>query len=119
METQLAGYKSKKRSKRRLKFKAYKETRAEDISLPKFNTQKLRDQAKKDILTATIRKKAETLINTSEKTNVEKHWKNLKAIWSQTCMEILGRKKKPDYQWLSTDTLRLIEERRMVKQKIT
>ena len=81
-----------------IKLKAYKEAGAADRPQPKFNTQNLKDQATKDIFTATIKKKAETLINTNEKTNVEKHWNNLKAVWSQTCMKVLGRNKKQDKQ---------------------
>ena len=101
-----------------IKFKAYKEARTADRPQPKFNNQKLKDQATKDIFTATIKQKAELLINTREKTNFQKHWNNLKAIWSQMCIKVLGRENKQDKQWLSTDTWKIIKERRMVKQKI-
>ncbi|CAH8546378.1 unnamed protein product [Heterobilharzia americana] len=39
-------------------------------------------------------------------------------MWKETCTTVLGRKKKEDKEWISTDTWKLIEERRMVKQKI-
>nr|CAH8872990.1 unnamed protein product [Trichobilharzia regenti] len=76
-----------------IKLKAFRESGAADRPQAKFNTQKLKDQATKDIFIASIRKKAETQINTSEKVSVEKHWDNLKTVWSQTCMEVLGRKR--------------------------
>uniref|UniRef100_A0AA85ILE8 Reverse transcriptase domain-containing protein n=1 Tax=Trichobilharzia regenti TaxID=157069 RepID=A0AA85ILE8_TRIRE len=49
---------------------------------------------------------------------VEEHWKSLKAILNETCSTVLGRKKRQDKEWLSTDTWKLIEERRMVKEKM-
>nr|CAH8827448.1 unnamed protein product [Trichobilharzia regenti] len=101
-----------------IKLKAFRESGAADRPQAKFNTQKLKDQATKDIFIASIKDKAETQINTSEEVGVEKHWNNLKTVWSQTCIEILGRKKRQDKQWLTTDTWKLIEERRTVKQKI-
>nr|CAH8855227.1 unnamed protein product [Trichobilharzia regenti] len=129
VEAQPTGHKSKKRSRRWLRplsrtrdnpnqIKSFQEAGAADRPQAKFNTQKLKDQATKDIFIASIKDKAETQINTSEEVGVEKHWNNLKTVWSQTCIEILGRKKRQDKQWLTTDTWKLIEERRTVKQKI-
>nr|CAH8843517.1 unnamed protein product [Trichobilharzia regenti] len=84
----------------------------------KFNTQKLKDTTTKDTFTATVRAKQETLRDITEESCVEEHWKSLKAILNETCSTVLGRKKRQDKEWLSTDTWKLIEERRMVKEKM-
>ncbi|CAH8868299.1 unnamed protein product [Trichobilharzia szidati] len=127
VEAQPAQHKSKKRNRCWLRprtmdnpnqIKSFQRNRSCSRPQAKFNTQKLKDQDTKDIFTASIKDKAETQINTSEKVSVEKHWNNLKTVWSETCMEVLGRKKGQDKQWLTTDTWRLIEERGTVKQKI-
>nr|CAH8823142.1 unnamed protein product [Trichobilharzia regenti] len=81
----------------------------------KFNTQLLKDTTTKDTFTATVRAKQETLRDITEESCVEEHWKSLKAIPNETCSTVLGRKKRQDKEWLSTDTWKLIEERRMVK----
>nr|CAH8830174.1 unnamed protein product [Trichobilharzia regenti] len=50
-----------------IKLKAFRESGAADRPQAKFNTQKLKDQATKDIFIASIKDKAETQINTSER----------------------------------------------------
>lgn len=77
-----------------IKLKSFKGAEAADRLQPDFNTQKLKDQTTKNMFTAITRKKAGTKINTSEETSVEKHWNNLKAMWSRTYMDFLGRKKR-------------------------
>ena len=49
---------------------------------------------------------------------MEDHWNSLKLIFNETCSTVLGRKKRQDKEWLSTDTWKLIEERRTVKEKM-
>ncbi|CAH8483809.1 unnamed protein product [Heterobilharzia americana] len=99
-----------------IKLKAFKE--AGDRPQFKYNTRKLKDETTKEIFKAAIKTKWETSSNIPEETCVEEHWKSLKAMWKETCTAVLGRKKKEDKEWISTDTWKLIEERRMVKQKI-
>ncbi|CAH8291638.1 unnamed protein product, partial [Heterobilharzia americana] len=99
-----------------IKLKAFKE--AGDRPQFKYNTRKLKNETTKEIFKAAIKTKWETSRDIPEETCVEEHWKSLKAMWKETCTTVLGRKKVEDKEWISTDTWKLIEERRMVKQKI-
>ena len=48
---------------------------------------------------------------------MEEYWNSLKNIWKETCLEVVGKptKHKP---WLSTETLKIIEERRAKKETL-
>ena len=46
---------------------------------------------------------------------MEEHWNNLKNIWKEACLEIVGRKATNHKPWLSTNTLKKIKERRAKK----
>ncbi|CAH8536319.1 unnamed protein product [Heterobilharzia americana] len=39
-------------------------------------------------------------------------------MWKETCITVLRRKERKGKEWISTDTWKLIEEKRRVKQKI-
>ncbi|CAH8435651.1 unnamed protein product [Heterobilharzia americana] len=41
---------------------------------------------------------------------MEEHWNSLKETCRETCITVLGRKKKQDKEWISMDTWKLIEE---------
>ena len=45
-------------------------------------------------------------------------WNNLKNIWKEACLEVEGRKTKDHKPWLSTNTLKKIEERRAKKDTL-
>ncbi|CAH8482691.1 unnamed protein product [Heterobilharzia americana] len=99
-----------------IKLKAFKE--AGDRPQFKYNTRKLKDETTKEIFTSTIKTKREISRNIPEETCVNEHRNSLKEMWKETCIPVSGRKKKEDKEWISTDTWKLIEERRMVDQKI-
>ena len=45
-------------------------------------------------------------------TDIEMQWEHSKKLWLDTCEEILGKKRKQHKEWISTETIRKLEERK-------
>ncbi|VDP11532.1 unnamed protein product, partial [Schistosoma margrebowiei] len=53
-----------------------------------------------------------------EKTSMEDNWKGIKEALTSTCQEVLGLKKYHHKEWISTETLDNIKERKNKKTAI-
>ena len=49
---------------------------------------------------------------------IEQEWSKIKEMYSSTCEEVLGKAKREQKAWISENTWRLVEERRVVKAKL-
>ncbi len=102
----------------------------------RFNTAKLRDMGVRKEVTVTLRNKFEVLTNVDEDdqdfdrmfevlTNVDEDdqdvdrmWQHCKSIFADTCKEVLGYRETTRKEWISEDTWKGIEVRRVAKQKL-
>ena len=49
---------------------------------------------------------------------IEQRWQKIKNAYTETAMNVLGRRKKKCQSWISTESWRKIEEKRKLKRKI-
>lgn len=82
----------------------------------KFNIQLFQDIGTTELYQTTLQNRFQAL-QEEDKTPAEERWKCLKNIWKETCSEVLGRKKTNHKPWLSTETMKRIEERRVKKDR--
>lgn len=83
----------------------------------KFNTQLFQDIGTTELYQTTLQNRFQALQEEQHK-SVEEHWSNLKNIWKEACLEVVGRKATNHKPWLSTNTLKKIEERRTKKDTL-
>ena len=50
--------------------------------------------------------------------DIEQEWSKIKEMHSSTCEEVLGKAKREQKVWMSKNTWRLVEERRVLKAKL-
>ncbi|VDP04066.1 unnamed protein product [Schistosoma mattheei] len=85
-----------------------------------FNTAFLQDTDKLNKLKIVFSNKFQAfhdLLN-GEGTTMESNWKGIKEAITSTCHEVLGHKKHHHKEWITTDTLDKIQERRNKKAAI-
>lgn len=46
---------------------------------------------------------------------MKEHWNSLKSMWKETCLKVVGEKTMNHKPWLSTETLKRVEERKAKK----
>ena len=54
----------------------------------------------------------------AEENNVENVWETIKKGYNEVCKEVLERKKREEEEWLSVESLNLIEERKEIKKQL-
>lgn len=82
----------------------------------KFNTQLFQDIGTTELYQAMLQNRFQALQELHSP--IEEHWSNLKTIWKETCLEVVGKKKSNHKPWISTETLKKVEERRAKKEKL-
>lgn len=97
----------------RLRLKLKRHCTAETCR-PQFNTSPLKDTTKLQEFKITLTNKFEVLKELIEDESLEEKWQEVKTVVS-TCQEVLGPKKHNHKEWLSTETLKIIEERKRKK----
>ena len=50
--------------------------------------------------------------------SVETVWEHIKKSYNEVCKDVLGRKKRDEEEWLSLNSLNLIEQRKEIKAKL-
>ena len=50
---------------------------------------------------------------------INEEWEHLKAAWSSTCEEALGKRTRKHKEWITPETLKTIQQRRELKQKVS
>ncbi|KAJ8365093.1 hypothetical protein SKAU_G00139240 [Synaphobranchus kaupii] len=83
----------------------------------KFNIQLFQDIGTTELYQTTLQNRFQALQEEDHR-SVEEHWKCLKNIWKETCLEVVWKKKMNHKPWLSTETLKRIEERRAKKDTL-
>ncbi|VDP51661.1 unnamed protein product [Schistosoma margrebowiei] len=89
-------------------------------ALQRFNTAFLRDTDKLNEFKIALNNRSQALqdLLKEEETSMEDNWKGIKEALTSTCQEVLGLKKYHHKEWISTETLDKIKERKNKKAAI-
>ena len=94
-------------------------------AISKTNTRKKIDIAKlklpnvKKAFCIELKNRFQALQSTDEETDtIQEKWNNIKSIFTETAEKTVGFVKSKNKEWISTDTLQKIQERKQIKQKI-
>ena len=98
-------------AKLRLKLKRYSEIHSRNI---RYNVNHLKDQERKSNFCITLYNKYSALQHLDEE-NVESHLLHVKEALTSTCETVLGKKEHQHKDWISTETLKKIQERKAKK----
>ena len=85
----------------------------------KFNIQQFQDIGTSELYKVTLHNRFQALLglqNQETPKPVEDKWASLKAMWKDTCGEVVGRRKVNNKPWLSMETLKKVGERREKKE---
>ncbi|XP_073714068.1 uncharacterized protein [Misgurnus anguillicaudatus] len=100
----------------RLKLQLKKEWMATTAQRHKYNTCFLRDTHKLEEFRVALSNKFQILQEVEEEEDtVDNRWKRVKETITTTCSDVLGPSKCQHKEWLSTETLRKIQERKKKK----
>ena len=75
----------------------------------------LLEQDKQQEFQLQLKNKFEVLASLEEDLDVESHWQGVKDVFTTTCEEVLGFKNIIHKEWISQNSLQLIEQRRELK----
>ena len=84
----------------------------------RFNTHLLKDVHTKEEFRITLSNRFQVLQEVSEEMSIEDKWNQIKSATISTCNEILGPKKSKHKEWISNNTIREIEDRRVKKSQV-
>ncbi|VDO93088.1 unnamed protein product [Schistosoma margrebowiei] len=103
-----------------LKLKLKKKWTTGQTTIQRFNTAFLRDTDRLNEFKITLNNRFQALqdLLKEEETTIEDNWKGIKEALTSTCQEVLGRKKYHHKEWISTETLDKIKERKNKKTAI-
>ncbi|VDP52872.1 unnamed protein product [Schistosoma margrebowiei] len=103
-----------------LKLKLKKNWTSGQTALQRFNTAFLRDTDKLNEFKIALNNRFQALqdLLKEEETSMEDNWKSIKEALTSTCQEVLGLKKYHHKEWISTETLDKIKERKNKKAAI-
>ncbi|VDP47792.1 unnamed protein product [Schistosoma margrebowiei] len=89
-------------------------------ALQRFNTVFLRDTEKLNEFKIALNNRFQILqdLRKEKETSMEDNWKDIKEALTLTCQEVLGLKKYHHKEWISTETLDKIKERKNKKAAI-
>ncbi|VDP87145.1 unnamed protein product, partial [Schistosoma mattheei] len=103
-----------------LKLKLKKNWTTGQTALKRFNTAFLRDTNKINEFKIAPNNRFQALqdLLNEEETSMEDNWKSIKEALTSRCQEVLGLKKHHHKEWISTETLDKIKERKNKKTAI-
>lgn len=84
----------------------------------RYNNTALRENNKQEKFKITLSNKFQVLEEMLEEETIEDRWKRVKEAVTSTCQEVLGPKTYTHKEWISTETLRKIQERREKKTAV-
>ena len=107
----------------KLKLKLKKNwTEATTMKRQKYNVSLLKDSTtEKSVFRLSLTNKYQALQELLEEeyeVTIEDQWQKVKEILTSTCQEVVGLKKHQQKEWISTDTLRKIQERKLKKAAV-
>ncbi|VDP23619.1 unnamed protein product [Schistosoma margrebowiei] len=97
-----------------LKLKLKKNWTIGQTAMQRFNTASLRDTDKLNEFKIALNNRFQALqdLLKEEETSMEDNWKGIKEALTSTCQEVLGLKKYHHKEWITTETLDKIKERK-------
>ncbi|VDP82330.1 unnamed protein product, partial [Schistosoma curassoni] len=103
-----------------LKLKLKKNWTTGQTTLQRFNAAFLRDTNKINEFKIALNNRYQALqdLLKEEETTMEDNWKGIKEALTSTCQEVLGLKKYHHKEWISTERLDRIKERKNKKEAI-
>ena len=85
----------------------------------KYNIEHLNNaQVAKNFKEVLSRRNAQLQQRKTEGWTINEEWGHLKAAWTSTCEEALGRRTQKHKEWMTPETLELIHQRRELKAKV-
>lgn len=99
----------------KVKLKAYRDQAERPTH--KYNVHSLKESVKMTDFRCNIKNRFSALDTLSDET-VEDHWHILRETWTSTCKEVLGKRRRKQKEWLTTDTWDLITQRKHLKDQI-
>ena len=79
---------------------------------------RLKDPSTRQDFNIAVQNRFSMLSMDDDNTRMEDQWKQIESIYGESAREIVGLKKRNDKEWISKDTMRAIEERKMEKAKL-
>ncbi|CAH8665722.1 unnamed protein product, partial [Schistosoma curassoni] len=103
-----------------LKLKLKKNWTSGQTAIQRFNTAFLRHTVKLNEFKIALNNRFQALqdLLKEEETTMEDNWKGIKEALTSTCQEVLGLKKYHHKEWISTETVDKIKERKNKKAAI-
>nr|KAG5708387.1 hypothetical protein BaRGS_034418 [Batillaria attramentaria] len=99
----------------RLKLKLKKNWTGETGQRQRYNTTLLKGTTKLHEFQIVLSNKFQVLQELLEEETIDETWQGVKEAVTSTCKEVLGPKKFSHKEWISVDTLKMIEERKAKK----
>ena len=90
-------------------------------SRKKYCTYRFKDQTLRKEFAIALTNRYDALYNEpvdeeEPELDIEQEWSKIREMYSSTCEEVLGRAKRERKAWMSENTWRLVEERRLLKR---
>ena len=105
----------------KLKLKLKKNWSSEPRRKARYNVNYLKDQTVREQYGITLNNRFDILqemIDEDEGITVEQHWNAVKNTFNTTCEETLGRKKVEQEEWISAESNRKIQDRKLKKTAV-
>ena len=83
-----------------------------------YNTSLLNDTNKREDFSITLSNKFKALQELMEEETIDERWQKVKGAVTSTCNEVLGLRTLKHKDWISTETLKKIEERKAKKAAV-
>ena len=83
-----------------------------------YNTFLLNDTNKREEFSITLSNKFQALQELMEEETIDERWQKVKGALTSTCNEVLGPRTLKHKEWISTETLKKIEERKAKKAAV-
>ena len=98
-------------------------SRKPSSSRNKYCTYRFKDQTVRKEFVIALTNRYDALYNEpvdeeEPELDIEQEWSKIREMYSSTCEEVLGRAKRERKAWMSENTWRLVEERRVLKAKL-
>ncbi|MBN3278047.1 CFDP2 protein, partial [Polyodon spathula] len=84
----------------------------------RYTTMLLKDPTKLEQFTISLSNKFQVLQELLEEETIDEKWQGVKEALSSTCQEVLGIKKHNQKEWMSIETLKMTEKRKMKKAAV-
>ena len=99
----------------RLKFKNYQNNNT-NKTCHKYDTELLREKNIKQEFHLELSNRYQALSDIlDEESSVEQQWEHTRNVWRETCDKVVGKKTRQHKEWISTNTLAKIKERKDCK----